>query len=81
MRIVGVEPLTEAEELALRRPVKTERWFDHHNTRCWVVMTLNAAGDQIGDATYVHRKEDAIRDQKFREEDIANWVDPETKES
>lgn len=79
MRILGVPELTEEEALALRRPVKTERWFDHHNTRCWVVMTLNAAGDQLGDATYVHAKADAIRDEKFRKEDIANWVDPECR--
>lgn len=75
MRIVGFKPLTEEEERARDRPVTTERWFDHHGTRCWVVMSLNHEGTQVGDATYVHAKADAIRDQRFREDAIKNWKD------
>lgn len=75
MRIVGYTPETEEERRARERPVSTDRWYDRHGTRCWIVQSLNAAGSQVGDATYVHAKDDAIRDQKWREEQIKNWKD------
>jgi hypothetical protein len=55
-----------------RTPTKIERWYDRH-TRCWVVMTTNIAGDQLGDATYVHSKREALLDERRRLDDIANF--------
>lgn len=52
------------------RPAKVERWYDRR-TKCWVVTTTNAAGDQLGDATYVHSKREALLDEKWRLGDIA----------
>lgn len=69
MKIIGYTPLTDEEAEALERPASTDRWYDRQ-TRCWVVQSLNAEGTQIGDATYVHAKVDAIRDQRWRQEKI-----------
>lgn len=80
MRILGIKPLTDEEHEALERPVATDRWYDRH-TRCWVVMSLNHEGSQIGDATYVHAKADAIRDENFRKQDIAAAAAKMKKES
>jgi hypothetical protein len=55
-----------------RRPVKVDRWYDR-KTRCWVVQTLNAAGDQLGDATYVHHKRSAVLDAQRRLNEIATY--------
>lgn len=72
MRIIGFKPLTDEEIERRERPVSTDRWYDRQ-TRCWVVQSLNADGTQVGDATYVHGKDEAIRDQRWRQEDIDNW--------
>lgn len=52
------------------KPAKTERWYDR-STRCWIVMTTNDDGDQLGDATYVHSKREALLDEGWRKEAIA----------
>lgn len=55
------------------KPALIERWYDR-STRCWVVITTNAAGDQLGDATYVHSKREALLDAGWRQRDIDSWT-------
>lgn len=35
------------------------KWYDR-STRCWVVQVKDAEGNQIGDADYVHSKQEAL---------------------
>lgn len=37
-----------------------ERWYDRE-TRCWVCQLLDAEGNQLGSAIYVHAKSEATR--------------------
>ena len=37
------------------KPAKIDSWYDRRS-RVWVVQTLNAAGDQLGDASYAGTK-------------------------
>lgn len=60
MRIIGytyVEP-----DLTV---VEIEAWYDRMTTS-WVIQSKNAAGYQVGDATYVGHKIDAVHDVRVR---------------
>jgi len=39
--------------------VTVEKWFDRWGTRSWVVQRKDAEGNQVGDADYVHTREEA----------------------
>lgn len=69
MKIIGINPITEQERARLERPVSTQRWYDRA-TRSWVVQSLNEDGDQVGDATYVHGRGEAIIDESHRRDEI-----------
>ena len=40
-----------------------DAWYDPH-TKLWVIQKLNKEGFQVGDATIVHGKKDAMRTKK-----------------
>ena len=43
-------------------------WYDRH-TRLWVLQKMNKEGFQIGDATYIYGKKDALAYKKQLEQE------------
>lgn len=52
--IVGWTPNDTEQKIT-----SVDAWYDRH-TRLWVVQCLDADGYQVGDATYVYGKKDAM---------------------
>jgi hypothetical protein len=50
-------------------PAATNRWYDRA-TRSWVVTTVTKDGYQVGDATYVHSKREALADEARRQREL-----------
>lgn len=46
-----------------------ERWYDNRSKN-WVVQTKDSEGNQVGDATYVGSKDEAIAAEKRHKEDV-----------
>lgn len=47
------------------------RWYDRY-TRTWIVQRKDAAGNQIGDATFVHSSREAKAESHRINEEIRN---------
>jgi hypothetical protein len=47
------------------------RWFDRI-TRSWCVQSIDAEGNQIGEATYVGSRREALAEEKERRQALKN---------
>jgi len=56
MKIIGYEPSES------KPPFKVDRWYDRH-TKSWVVQLKDEDGNQIGNATYLGVKQQAITEE------------------
>jgi hypothetical protein len=61
MRIIGYDYAVKPEAPT----AKVERFYVH-SVRSWSVVSRDAAGNQIGDATYVYTEGEARREQRER---------------
>jgi hypothetical protein len=50
--------LNREEPEGLYIPQRVEKWYSR-SERSWVVQVLDKHGNQVGDATYVHSREEA----------------------
>ena len=49
--------------------MKVDKWYDR-KTRSWIIQTLDAEGNQIGDATYVGSRGEADREKVDRKREL-----------
>lgn len=67
--LLKTPPIIEDAKPPASTTHSVERWYDNRSKN-WVVQTKDAAGNQVGDATYVGSKDEAIAAEKSHKERV-----------